>query len=151
MYQGQIAYRKILRHVNLDLIEYGRLMDCTISFIRSEILPMAKLAHVGKSRLNKINGYVDAASNFLRGNISVAELEKNQKQAWRDYDASEKYEDYRNLIRLLVCCLYEKDPESEMYGIEMLVELFVSCIEDVNASFCNKYANYVIKYFKKAD
>lgn len=76
---------------------------------------------------------------FFDGKVSRDDFYQGRVEAWRLHD-SEKNFFKKNILRAVICCLYEEYSESgEKYEVGDMIELYFSVLLDIDGKYCYQF------------
>jgi hypothetical protein len=150
MNETQKSLSRIEELINFEKIDFSKLSSTMTSFFDEKMLLKIEIENkkISDSNLQKIKKYASFSKDFIDHKIDSEEFKKIRVNAWKEYDSSQDENNYRNLIRVLICCLYdEESAEFNAYGPEAIIETFLSCLEDFDKIYCDQFSSYLIERF----
>jgi hypothetical protein len=131
---------------------FKQLIELLIAFINAELKNgnYWRTDDVSETTQLQANIFLAEATLFCNQQILPSKLKSLRVEAWKVHDQLTNGSADKNLIRLLICCLYdEESAEFETYGLEMFLETIVTSLLDTGQGYANKFADYAIKVMPK--
>jgi hypothetical protein len=132
--------------IDIDNIPYENLMRVFVGFICDELITNDNLQ---KLNINVTTGemiirFALQGKAFLEEQITQEELLKERISAWRIHKGLADKSKPQNLIRVVVCCLYDrKSSEFDKCGSADYLALYFSLLRDLGPGYCKQFRCYI--------
>lgn len=127
------------------LLSFEELIYLLVDFLTFELRNNEtwKIDDLSASTSSAANLFLEAADFFVKNKVDLEKFTDARERAWKLHDAMPFGSPDRNLIRLLICCLYDADAaEYETYGLEPIVATITSCLLDLGTGYCDVFVKY---------
>ena len=128
--------------VDTENVPYAEMQRLLTSFC-SEVLLSEHILEENKTVIIMCKFLINQAIEFGNKEISLNEFVKSRLLAWMLHDSVQQNSTERHLFRLIVCLLYEEG--NEPYSPDGYLEVFYSCLFDLDKGCCKKFTDYVIE------
>ena len=132
--------------IDLDNIPYEKLMSVFVGFICDELISNENLQklNIDIKTGATITRFALQGKAFLEEQITQEELLKDRISAWRIYKGLADKSKPQNLIRIVVCCLYDrKSSEFDKCGSEEELGLYFNLLRDLGPGSCKQFRCYI--------
>jgi hypothetical protein len=132
--------------IDIDNIPFEKLMRVFISFICDELISNENLQKLNIDNKDEaiIIRYALKGKAFLEEQITQEELLKERVSAWKVYKGLAYKCAAQNLIRIVVCSLYDREAAGfDRYGSESKLELYFSLLLDLGPGYCKQFRCYI--------
>lgn len=134
--------------LDLSLLSFEQSQAIFTGFICDELLceTTQRALNLDSNFFNQAKQLMATAIDFTNGKTSLACLQRSRYKAWQIHDSYTIETIERHYMRVLVYVLYDKQAaEFDTFGAEQAVEVFVSCLFDLDASYCARFKDYFVK------
>jgi hypothetical protein len=141
-----IELQKLDAFLDVSNVQYIDLMQAVIEFISSVLLSNVVLTKLSiNDQIASLSvRAIDLAKKFWEQKISVEDLRKNRILIWEEYDALSNGSNEKNLLRVVVCGLYDLETsEFETYGSDAIFEAFFATLLDLGSGYCNLFGSFL--------
>ena len=132
--------------IDIDNIPFEYLMRVFVGFICHELITndnLQKLNIDGKTGVMIIRFALQGKA-FLEEQITKEELLKDRVSAWEIYDGLAYKSNSQNLLRIVICCLYDKKTaELDKCGSADDLALYFSLLRDLGSGYCKQFRCYI--------
>jgi len=132
--------------IDTDNIPFEKLMRVFIGFICDELITKDNLQKLNIDVNNEITiiGFARQGEAFIEDRITREELFRERVAAWETYDGLPDGSAAQNLIRIIVCSLYDREAAGfDRYGSESKLELYFSLLLDLGPGYCKQFRCYI--------
>ena len=123
-------------------------MRVFIGFLCDELITKDNLQKLNIDLNNEIMiiGFARQGEAFIEERITKEELLKERVSAWTTYDGLSDGSAAQKLLRIVVCCLYDREAagfDRYGYGSESKLELYFSLLLDLGPGYCKQFRCYI--------
>jgi len=137
---------ELSKAIDTENIPFEKLMYALISFIYDKLFTKDNFQKLNIDSENEmmIRNYAHQGKAFLDKCIAKELLIEARVSAWETHDRLPRDSASRNLLRIIIDCLYDKeDSEFEVHGSGEILEVFFSLLLDLGNGYCNQFRCYL--------
>ena len=147
-----LEYQRLSSIVNLSAMPFDKAVRLMLKFLIAELPQLSVKFNlvIDAELLVKIRSCLDVAHRVLTGKLKPFALVEPRVILWELHDQQPANSDARNLARLAVCGLYDKDSaEYSTYGSEPMFGAFFSALMDLRPDYCCLFTEYATREMTK--
>jgi len=109
---------------------------------------------ITKENINKLNidlnneimiiGFARQGEAFLEERITREELLRERVSAWKTYDGLSDGSAAQKLLRIVVCCLYDREAARfDKCGSESEIDQYFTLLQGLGSGYCKQFRCYI--------